>query len=1193
MGSGNDKRARFALSAAVAATVMAMGSSGNSARADQYWDANDVTAGAGSAAPTGTWGIDAFWSPDANGEATTGAWTPGETAVFSAGTDATGAFTVTIDQTQSAAGVRFDEGDVTLSSGQLDLTGAATVQVDAATATISSVLGGTAGLVKSGTGILTLGGAGANTNGGLHDVTAGTLRLGAADRIIDTAALTVASGATFDLNNFGETVAALNGAGNITLGSATLTASGTGTFSGVISGSGGLTKTVANTLTLSGANTYSGLTSINGGTLSVSDTNNLGDGSATNNISFNAGTLATTTGITTARNIALAGVGTVNVSSGQTTTLNGVVSGGSSFVKSGAGTLILNGANAQTSTTQVTNGTVVVNNATALGTTGNSTSVSNGATVEIASGLTIAEAFNTINGQGVGGGGAIRKTGTGDSTISGTITTAASSNGRINSDGGTLNLTAAIFMGATGASVTYGGAGNIRVTANAAAAGPGNTSKLFKDGTGTLTLAANSSYGGGTVITGGTLSYDADGRLGGTPAAATPDHLIINGGTLKSTTPLVSDGVSVNTSYSVVGTNRGIGIGTTGQIDVTPVTPNSIVAIYSGIINKLGTLGPTDDAQLIKSGPNEFRYNGNNRASTTFTKLKVIEGLFRLGSVTGANTELGFGAAPAAPLADAITLDGGAIGTSFTAALHVNRGVTVGANGGVFNVTGAGLTVPGVITGSGVVNVIGGGGAVFSGANTYTGDTFIGSNNVTMFGGISPTTTGVLSISSDANLGLAPTLPDPGNVNIGTATATGTLIVTESTTIDSNRGVNIGAAGGTINVSGGKTATYGGVITGSGNLTKTTSGAGSGTLVLSGNNTYTGTTTSFGGGVLSISSDANLGAVPGAPVANKITLAGASTGGTLQATATTTLNVNRGVTLNNGGVDGPTGVGGTIDVTDANTLTVDGIVAGTGRLTKLGTGTLVLNNANTFASGTTVSAGTLVLGNADANAGKSIAIADGAVAQAQAGLPKAVTITTWNSNASGKLDITNNSMVVKGLTVPQVQAEIVKAFNAGQWNGNGGLTSSTAATALPAITAIGFASNGVLNKSEFKGVSGLTGTDVLVKYTYYGDSDLNGATTLDDYTLFLNGYQTAGNTWVQGDYDYNGLVTLDDFTLFLAGYQQQGVPLSELESLISSTPMSSADRSAMLAAVQAVPEPTGLALLGLGGAGLLARRRRK
>jgi len=71
-------------------------------------------------------------------------------------------------------------------------------------------------------------------------------------------------------------------------------------------------------------------------------------------------------------------------------------------------------------------------------------------------------------------------------------------------------------------------------------------------------------------------------------------------------------------------------------------------------------------------------------------------------------------------------------------------------------------------------------------------------------------------------------------------------------------------------------------------------------------------------------------------------------------------------------------------------------------------------------------------------------------------------------------------------------------------------------------------------------------------------------------------------------------VTLDDFTLFLKGYQQQGTPLSEIEALIGSVPISDAERAAMLAAVSAVPEPAAAALggiVGLLGLGLSRRRR--
>src|SRR5262245_3546372 len=78
-----------------------------------YWDANGSTTGAG-AAPNGGWDSSLFWSIDPNGDTATALWVPGSTAVFSAGTDAVGSFTVTLDAAQSAAGLVFEEGNVTL-----------------------------------------------------------------------------------------------------------------------------------------------------------------------------------------------------------------------------------------------------------------------------------------------------------------------------------------------------------------------------------------------------------------------------------------------------------------------------------------------------------------------------------------------------------------------------------------------------------------------------------------------------------------------------------------------------------------------------------------------------------------------------------------------------------------------------------------------------------------------------------------------------------------------------------------------------------------------------------------------------------------------------------------------------------------------------------------------------------------------
>ena len=131
-----------------------------------YWDANGATARAG-ATPAGTWGTDAFWSTDPLGLTATAAWISGRNAVFSAGSDAAGAFTVTVSGTQTAAGMTIEEGTVTIAVGAVALaTGNLTVNSGATLSTDSSLR------------ITSTAGATMNINGGTlrstHAGTAGT-----------------------------------------------------------------------------------------------------------------------------------------------------------------------------------------------------------------------------------------------------------------------------------------------------------------------------------------------------------------------------------------------------------------------------------------------------------------------------------------------------------------------------------------------------------------------------------------------------------------------------------------------------------------------------------------------------------------------------------------------------------------------------------------------------------------------------------------------------------------------------------------------------------------------------------------------------------------------------------------------------------------------------------------------------------
>ena len=249
---------------------------------------------------------------------------------------------------------------------------------------------------------------------------------------------------------------------------------------------------------------------------------------------------------------------------------------------------------------------------------------------------------------------------------------------------------------------------------------------------------------------------------------------------------------------------------------------------------------------LIKTGPDQVGYqykadtgNGqSNAAQNSFAKLKVIQGTFRLRNTSTVLDERLFGAVPLAPLADAITLDGAAytvgtvncpgagIGTNQTIALHANRGITFGPNGGYFdNGAGAGLTIPGPISGSGPMAI--GSPTTTSAANvTFT---LSNANNVNTFSGDVIGYRATLKLSSSLKVN---GLKDGSSTQQPTNNST--------ITIDTGNTLTVGVNGG-----GGTWST---AIAGAGGFTK----MGGGTETLTATNTYTGPT-AVQGGTLSIS----------------------------------------------------------------------------------------------------------------------------------------------------------------------------------------------------------------------------------------------------------------------------------------------------------------------------------------------------
>ncbi|MBB3214948.1 autotransporter-associated beta strand protein, partial [Herbaspirillum sp. Sphag1AN] len=227
-------------------------------------------------------------------------------------------------------------------------------------------------LTKQGAGTLIL--SAQNTYDGATNIEAGTLQTGIEDAFASSSAVTVDTGATLDLNNYAQTANNLSGGGNVLLGGATLTAnneSEASTFAGVISGSGGLTKTGSNTLILSGDNTYSGTTTISAGTLQI------GSGGADGAMGVNSGD-------------------TISIASGAALTVNrsgvlnvaATISGAGTLNQNGSGILTLSGAGSTVGTVNVNAGTLNLAQTGALNVTGNY-STATGATTVLAAGATL------------------------------------------------------------------------------------------------------------------------------------------------------------------------------------------------------------------------------------------------------------------------------------------------------------------------------------------------------------------------------------------------------------------------------------------------------------------------------------------------------------------------------------------------------------------------------------------------------------------------------------------------------------------------------------------------------------------------------------------------------------------------------------------------------------------------------------
>ncbi len=457
--------------------------------------------------------------------------------------------------------------------------------------TFAGTLSGSGGLDKTGSGTFTL--SGQNTYTGATSVSGGILLVSGAGSVASTTisiaagnALSTDGGAlssSASVTNNGslqisgsETIATISGSGGVTLwfsGTRLTLNNASGTYSGVISGEGGL-EVSGGTQVLSGANTYSGTTTISGGVLSANSSAALGDGSATNTLIFNGGALRADGAITSpwTRNVSMTGAGTIDTN-GNAVSIAGQITGAGNLTKAGAGTLTLTATSTGTGSVAVNAGTLSISGAGAIASTAISTSAgavlaTDGGALASGSIVTNAGSFQLTGSESI-------------ASVSGAGTVAL--NG--------VGLTLTLNSGPSNISGVVSGTGNLEI------------------GGGTTTLSATNTYSGTTDVDGGKLVVS--GSIAASTLTTINNGATVGGtGTLGNTTVasggIIAPGNSIGT-LAITGTYTA-STGSFYDVEVDPNGTSDRIAVTGNAVLNGGTVrvSSASGANLFPLTPSEY-----------------------------------------------------------------------------------------------------------------------------------------------------------------------------------------------------------------------------------------------------------------------------------------------------------------------------------------------------------------------------------------------------------------------------------------------------------------------------------------------------------------------------------------------------------------------------------------------------------